>query len=69
MEINEIVKKAGKTHAEVSRAMFPDNKRPYMAYWRMISKKVPMNEKQLIALSEATGYSIIEILEMRKKEA
>lgn len=65
MDIRKIVKSAGKTHAYVSKLMFPDAKYPYQAYTRVASQGIHLNEFQLNALAEATGYSICQIMEMR----
>ena len=65
MDFRKIVKSAGKTHADASKKMFPNNNNPYQAYTRIAAKGIPLNEDQLHALSEITGYSVCQIIEMR----
>lgn len=65
MDFRKIVKSSGKTHAEASKKMFPETKFPYQAYTRIASQNIPLNENQLQALSEVTGYSVCQIVEMR----
>lgn len=65
MDFRKIVKSSGKTHREAAEKMFPNNTYPYTAYTRMASQGIPLNETQLMALSEVTGYSIQQIMEMR----
>lgn len=65
MDFRKIVKSAGVTHAEASKKMFPNNANPYQAYTRLGAKGIPLNEDQLRALSEITGYSVCQIIEMR----
>ena len=65
MDFRKIVKSAGKTHAEASKKMFPLNSNPYQAYTRIAAKGIPLNEDQLHALSEVTGYRVCQIIEMR----
>ena len=65
MDFREIVKSVGKTHAEAATAMYPGNKYAYQAYTRQACEGLPLNELQLQALAEVTGYSICQIMEMR----
>lgn len=65
MDFRKIVKSAGITHREAAEKMFPNNSYPYTAYTRMASQGIPLNENQLAALSEVTGYSVQQIVEMR----
>jgi hypothetical protein len=65
MDFRKIVKSAGVTHAEASKKMFPNNANPYQAYTRLAAKEIALDEDQLRALSEITGYSVCQIIEMR----
>lgn len=68
MDFRKIVKSAGKTHAEAAKKMFPHAQYSYQAYTRMACEGLPLNEDQIEALSEVTGYSKCQILEMRDRK-
>jgi hypothetical protein len=66
MDFRKIVKSSGKTHKEAAKKMFPNATWPYHAYTRFASENLPLDENHLQALSEITGYSVSQIIEMRK---
>ena len=65
MNLKEIVKKSGKLHREAAEKMFPGVTYAYQSYDRYSKLNIPLNENHLKALSEVTGYSIAEIMEMK----
>ena len=69
MDFRKIVKSAGKTHAEASKKMFPNSTYAYQAYTRMACEDLPLNEDQLRALSDVTGYPVCQIIEMRDRRS
>jgi hypothetical protein len=69
MDFRKIVKSAGKTHAEASKKMFPNSTYAYQAYTRMACEDLPLNEDQLRALSDVTGYPVCQIIEMRQRRS
>lgn len=68
MDVRKIIKSAGKTNTEAAKKMFPNAKYPYQALTRWACEGNPLNEDQIEALSEVTGYSKCQILEMRDRK-